>query len=208
MQERLDAIEAADMITDNRLDNLSDQVAELENTTASQQTDIDNLMIADDAHDSDIDALQDVDSGLEERVAELEQGSGTNNISIGFNARLTNNDIPDAGDPILYQNVMVNKGNCYSADTGIFTAEIAGLYYFQQYWIMSSGQEQYLRIMKNGVEQCTSVGDADASGDYNSPSCSAAMELIPGDQVYVTSWGLNVGCYTCTGFTGFLIQAY
>ncbi len=46
-------------------------------------------------------------------------------------------------------------------------------------------------------------------GDPNSPSCSAVLQLSPGDTVSVISGsGYPVGCADCTGFTGFLIKAY
>ncbi len=220
LENRIDELEAADMITEDRLDQLeheindtlqdvSDRVEQLENITTSQQDNIDDLVIADIVHDSDINALQDVDSGFEQRIVQLEQGNDGNNVSVGFHARLTSLALPDAGAPIVYGYVTENIGNCYSPDTGIFTARTSGLYFFEQHWMMGGGQEQSLRIMKNGVEQCYSVGNADEVADYNSPSCSAVMELIPGDQVYVTSnWGYDVGSSTCTGFTGFLINAH
>ncbi len=208
MEAKINELEAVDKITEERLDNLSDRVAELGNITASHQNNIDNLVIADNAHDDEINGLQDVSSEFEDRIAQLEQDSESRNVSMGFHARLTTSNIPDAGIAIKYQNVMVNAGNCYSPNTGIFTAQIAGLYYFEQYWYMGSG-EQSLYLWKNGVQQCKSAGYVDESNDHNSPSCSAAMELIPGDEVYVTSgYGHDVGSAEWNGFTGFLIQPY
>ncbi len=223
MEERLDNLEAADMITEHRLnelemaindttvqDDLIERVTNLENTTASQQGDIDNLANRDIAHDIEINALQDVDSGFEQRIKQLEDDSdsNTNNMSIGFHARLTNTDLP-RDTPILYDDVLENKGDRYSPSTGIFTADTAGFYYFEQYWITAYGNAQYLYIWKNGVIQCSSLGIYSSYSSHPSPSCSAVMELSRGDEVYVTSNnGLHVYSADCTGFTGFLIQAY
>ncbi len=220
MEARLDALEAADMVTDHRLNELEvainetaqdefyDRVIELENITVSQQRDIHNLETAYIAHDNDIDALQDMDSEFEQRIAQLEHNTNANNVSVGFHARLTNGDLP-SGTPIMYDNVLVNIGNRYLPTTGIFTANTAGLYFFEQYWLMGSNYDQYLYIWKNGVEQCRSLGNAYGSSDHNSPSCSAVMELSPRDEVYATSsHGYPVSCTDCAGFTGFLIKAY
>ena len=160
---------------------------------------------------NEINALQNADDSFEQRISQLEDGGGSmNNMSIGFHARLTDyNDIP-SGTPILYDNVMVNVGNRYSPDTGIFTANISGLYFFTQYWVSHAGHSQLLNMYKNGVEQCRSFGDGDSNdSDNNAPSCSAAMVLHPGDQVYAASpQGDPVGCSDCAGFTGFLINTY
>ncbi len=218
MQERLDGLEAADIITDERLDelelavnntlpeDLDERVTTLENITNAQQNDIENLVSRDIAHDSEIGELQNVDIGFEQRITQLEDGGNISNVSIGFNARLTDDNLP-YGTPILYENVMTNVGDRYSPSTGIFTADTAGLYYFEQYWVNHASYSQILYMYKNGVVQCRSYGD---SNDNNySPSCSAVMELSPGDEVYIISWnGYLVFCPECAGFTGFLVKAY
>ena len=223
IEERLDDIEAAAIIIEQRLDevemavnetlpdDLAEQVRQLENITETQQNDINKLEVTVNDLDDEINALQNADDSFEQRISQLEDGGGSmNNMSIGFHARLTDyNDIP-SGTPILYDNVMVNVGNRYSPETGIFTADISGLYFFTQYWLSNYDHYQWLNIYKNGVEQCKSHGDGNSNDyDNNAPSCSAAMVLLPGDQVYVSSsQGDPIGCGNCGGFTGFLINAY
>ncbi len=54
-----------------------------------------------------------------------------------------------------------------------------------------------------------SLGDPYGADDFNAPSCSAVVELFPGDQVYVTSSNGNpLYCPDCAGFSGFLIKPY
>ena len=134
------------------------------------------------------------------------------NTPVGFHARLSTYNIP-TNTPIKYTDVKINKGGRYSTATGKFTASIHGLYYFELYWVMQYNEGQNLYMWKNGIEQCRSVGTHNTGGGdtyaSTSPSCSAVMELVPGDQVWVTSiYGRRVYCAECTGFTGFLIQAY
>ncbi len=228
IQGRLDALEATDTITEQRLDDLetavngtapddlTERVISLENITTSQQNDIDELAVADIGHNNDIATIKDVNNEFEQRISQLEEGNGignTSNVTIGFHARLADGDLPAYPDPILYEDVLVNIGNRYSPDTGIFTAHISGLYYFEQYWVMDYRYAQVLRMYKNNVIQCSSYGNSYGSGDYdydyNSPSCSSVIELQSGDEVFVTSnSGVPVYGSVYTGFTGFLIKAY
>ncbi len=64
----------------------------------------------------------------------------------------------------------------------------------------------YIRLIKNNAELCRSYGQ----NDYNSPSCSAVLELNVNDQVYVATESdvRSVYCAFCAGFSGFLIKEY
>ena len=98
----------------------------------------------------------------------------------------------------------------YSVTSGIFTAPIAGQYYFDQYWTMTNAHPQNIYIIKDGAIQCATVGDSYGGSDFNAPSCSAIMNLDAQDQVWVASGHNNkeVGCASCTGFIGFLVRAF
>ena len=94
----------------------------------------------------------------------------------------------------------------YDPLTGKFTADRPGLYYFQQEWKEYSTNHQKFQLRKNGDWQCVSQIN---SGSYLSSSCGAVMELVEGDEIFVTSdSGLAVHCPSCTGFTGFIITPY
>ncbi len=156
---------------------------------------------------------------------ELAVAMNVTNVAIGFHAMLSSSGIHKRPTPIKYTNVRVNKGNRYSPSTGKFTADRAGLYFFEQYWVTAEGNNHYyhsLYIYKNGnTLLCESYGNpAGASNNYrdmNAPSCSAVVELQVGDEVYVISdkssdvysdEGHDVGSYESTGFNGFLIRSY
>ncbi len=101
----------------------------------------------------------------------------------------------------------------YNEITGKFVPDTAGLYFFQQHWVADAdGNQQYLSIRKNDTVQCWSYGDGFNSGggdgDYNVASCSATMELSPGDEVYVSSMQGLPFKIEYTYFTGFLIKSY
>ncbi len=97
----------------------------------------------------------------------------------------------------------------YNPSNGKFVADRAGLYYFHQYWVANSNNNQFLHMRKNGAVQCRSQGNTGSGTDLNAPSCSCVLELAPTDEVYVTgSTGSNLGSFVDTGFTGFLIRPY
>ena len=55
----------------------------------------------------------------------------------------------------------------------------------------------------------TNVFSGSGDGKYKSPSCAVVLELIPGDEVWVTSNnGDDIGNAGSTGFVGFLIRPY
>ena len=74
--------------------------------------------------------------------------------------------------------------------------------YFSQQWVVDPNPSHYqhVYIWKNTESQCWSYGDStDSNGDYNSPGCSCVLELMVGDQVFVSSEKREpVGCAPCT----------
>ncbi len=235
LKERLDHLQNTVNDTD-----IYDRVKQIENTTYMLQDNIQSLDITINAHDNDINqiklkvnshdgeiseikgtvgthgnditGLKSVDAEYARRIAQLEGYTNINNVSVGFNARLIGGNIPKYPAPIVYGDVKLNTGMRYSPDTGIFTANTAGLYHFEQTWLVAASPDnaQSLYIMRNDGEQlCESYGGSAGRADSNSPSCSIVVELIPGDRIFVTSnRGLPVGCDFCTAFNGFLIKAY
>ena len=92
--------------------------------------------------------------------------------------------------------------------TGVFTADSAGLYFFSSYLVSdNSGDYENFHLRKNGEEQCRLLVEGVEDDDvYITTTCSVAVEMSPGDQVYVacvTTNGLNVG--DINGFTGFRV---
>ncbi len=93
-------------------------------------------------------------------------------------------------------------------------ADRAGMYAFELYWTMHYDYVQLLYIYKNGDYQCETYGDSvhisntvsTNDADRNAQSCSAVMDLVPGDEVFVmSSEGYNVWNI---GFSGVLIKPY
>ena len=102
----------------------------------------------------------------------------------------------------------------YSPSTGTFTSSIAGLYYFSVYFEIDGNNHITVYIAKNGKQQCRARAEGERGDDGHEAagSCSAVIELQPGDEVNVivpsTSHSEPFETATINGFTGFLIQPY
>ena len=72
------------------------------------------------------------------------------------------------------------------------------------------GNEDDFSILRNGNIQCTSHTEGSSTEDVEIiATCAATVELIPGDEVYVSCVDTNaiLGNDDC-GFTGFLTKPY
>ncbi|KAL7374444.1 hypothetical protein ABVT39_000677 [Epinephelus coioides] len=86
---------------------------------------------------------------------------------------------------LIYRTVITNIGNAYSPYTGIFTAPVAGVYYFTIFYHANGHRPGMLLLYKNNQvmvmtddHQC-GYDTADNGGN------AAFLQLQPGDQVYV-----------------------
>ncbi|KAM3590300.1 uncharacterized protein V6R79_007172 [Siganus canaliculatus] len=104
--------------------------------------------------------------------------------------------------------VKTNIGNAYNPATGIFTAPVAGIYYFTFFYNAGGSDIVSLELMKNN-EIIVSIHEYKSSADSDDSGGNAAfMQLQQGDQVFVRLnanshvWGNG---YFST-FSGFLVS--
>ncbi|XP_042368448.1 cerebellin-2-like [Plectropomus leopardus] len=86
---------------------------------------------------------------------------------------------------LIYRTVITNIGNAYSPYTGIFTAPVAGVYYFTIFYHANGHQPGMLFLFKNNHPM---VMTDDHRCDYDTADNggnAAFLQLQPGDQVYV-----------------------
>ena len=104
----------------------------------------------------------------------------------------------------VFNDVLYNRGSCYDASTGLFTAPITGAYKFHCYgYAKGSGQNWWVRPSLNGSYW--------ARGPY-SPNAGAGEWIIPMDAgdtlgMYIpsNSYAFYIGGDRHNGFSGYLI---
>ncbi|KAM8796318.1 C1QA protein, partial [Eudromia elegans] len=91
---------------------------------------------------------------------------------------------PRRGNTVVFDNIITNQENSYSAQTGEFTCRVPGIYYFA-YQVISSG-DLCLSITKNR-ESVVSFCDNNARNILQVNSGSSVLSLAVGDKVSVTT---------------------
>ncbi|XP_030286580.1 complement C1q-like protein 4 [Sparus aurata] len=107
---------------------------------------------------------------------------------------------------LVYNEVVTNIGDAYNSSTGIFTAPVAGVYYFTFFY--HSVGRPWLTLFKNS-EMIVKSSDHPAGSDGADNGGNAVfLQLQQGDQVYVSmlaNCSIWAGNYHTT-FSGFLLN--
>ncbi|XP_018518064.1 cerebellin-1 [Lates calcarifer] len=108
---------------------------------------------------------------------------------------------------LIYRRVITNIGNAYSQSTGIFTAPVAGVYYFNIFYHAGRAHASGLHLYKNS-QVMVMTGHQQSDNDKPDNGGNAVfLQLQRGDQVYVRLvanayvWGSDYD----TTFNGFLV---
>ncbi|XP_041634954.1 complement C1q-like protein 4 [Cheilinus undulatus] len=125
-------------------------------------------------------------------------GIGEGDFSIGpFNTDRT----------LIYRRVIVNIGNAYNEATGIFTAPVSGVYYFNIFYHTGPTHGVHLSIYKNSQLMVVTSEHGSSPDRNDTGGNSVFLQLQPGDHVYVRLaankyvWGSDHH----TTFSGFLV---
>jgi len=109
---------------------------------------------------------------------------------------------------LIYETVITNIGNAYSKYTGVFTAPVAGVYYFTIFHHSGGERGTVLRLHKNGQHMVTTQDHPAVYETAHNGGNAVFLQLQRGDQVYVRMtenshvWGSNYH----TTFSGFLVS--
>ncbi|XP_073330700.1 complement C1q tumor necrosis factor-related protein 3-like [Pagrus major] len=122
---------------------------------------------------------------LENRLKTLEE---TGKTKVSFSALLEKGGAygPFNKDTTLvYNQVFTNIGDAYNSSTGVFTAPVAGVYYFTLFYHAGGEHASILWLFKNS-EMIVRTSDQKAGSDLaDSGGNGAVLQLQKGDEVYV-----------------------
>ncbi|XP_029944260.1 complement C1q tumor necrosis factor-related protein 3-like [Salarias fasciatus] len=160
------------------------------------------------ASETRLTAIENTLTGYEQRVVALEQKG---EMKVIFSAVTNEGDInrcPFGTDTtLIFRRVITNVGEAYSPYTGIFTAPVAGVYYFTFFYQAQAYYPNQLYLYKNNEpvvlteDQWTYFDSSDNGGN------AVFLQLQRLDRVYVLMGG---GSYVSdssyhTTFSGFLV---
>ncbi|KAG7223035.1 hypothetical protein INR49_015924 [Caranx melampygus] len=108
--------------------------------------------------------------------------------TVAFTAKLNNCDsYPRHTGVLIFANVLLNEGDGYSSDTGIFTCPVDGLYHFSVHAsVYGRGQ---CAIYKNGEKVVSLYHTSLPDKCSQVASVSSVVKLSQGDNVWVNLWG-------------------
>tara|TARA_R100001509_G_scaffold30284_1_gene16181 strand:- start:2787 stop:3332 length:546 start_codon:yes stop_codon:yes gene_type:complete len=144
-------------------------------------------------------AISDSVSAL--KTGTIQSAGGTTAMTIDSNGRILKPAIPrfsarmqgsgassnsESWTTMIFDNTLVNNGNCYNTSTGAFTAPIAGDYWFSTHVVQGSSSPAYgvLKWLKNGSTNYTG-NKAYSSGYDTFMSLSIILTLAANDTLVV-----------------------
>ncbi|XP_062300596.1 caprin-2-like isoform X1 [Scomber scombrus] len=109
---------------------------------------------------------------------------------------------------LIYRAVITNIGGAYSQYTGIFTAPVAGVYYFTLFHHAGKKYGTVLYLYKNNQQVIMTQNHPAVHETAHNGANAVFLQLQPGDQVYVnmTANSHVYGTDHHTTFSGFLVS--
>ena len=156
----------------------------------------------------------------------VEQIAHTNNVSamtidstgrvnlpqlIAFTAYVNDGNGVDVtvGNKVPYDATVINKGNAYNTSTYVFTAPVAGVYWFSfSVWSNNTSSTARAAFYKNGTAVGRSdypIGTRHQTSAYEPTSASSAIELAANDTVDIRVYGATANVFGTNYFSGYLI---
>ena len=133
---------------------------------------------------------------------------GASGLEMPAFTALVTTPFPPVGAPIIFDKLLYNGRQNYNPQTGLFTCDMPGIYYFA-YHIHCKGANIWVALMRNN-EPVMYTYDEYKKGYLDQASGSAVLPLQPGDTVYIQmpsdqASGLYAGQYVHSSFSGYLL---
>ncbi|XP_050966119.1 complement C1q tumor necrosis factor-related protein 3-like [Labeo rohita] len=86
---------------------------------------------------------------------------------------------------LVYENVFTNTGNAYDSTTGIFTAPVKGVYFFNYVVFNPSDYATGVRLLKNSNFVVAASDNPNGQDREDTTSNSVSLALEQGDQIHL-----------------------
>lgn len=109
---------------------------------------------------------------------------------------------------MVFDNVILNIGNAYDKNVGIFVAPQRGIYRFEMV-LSANNANGHVDILQNGQKMLTVIADHYTPHLYGAGSGSVVLHLDQGDKVWIQFTDTDTAEINgghVTAFSGFLID--
>ncbi|XP_056121590.1 cerebellin-2-like [Rhinichthys klamathensis goyatoka] len=89
---------------------------------------------------------------------------------------------------LVYENALTNIGNAYDTNTGIFTAPVKGVYYFNFVLFHHHAMPTGVRLLKNGHHVVGATDSAPGLDTEDTASNAVCLLLEKGDRISLQLW--------------------
>ncbi|KAK7162447.1 hypothetical protein R3I93_006677 [Phoxinus phoxinus] len=89
---------------------------------------------------------------------------------------------------LVYENALTNIGNAYDTNTGIFTAPVKGVYYFNFVLFNVRGMSTGVRMLKNGHHVVSATDNPPEQDTEDTASNAVSLLLEEGDRINLELW--------------------
>ncbi|KAK9976651.1 hypothetical protein ABG768_021859 [Culter alburnus] len=89
---------------------------------------------------------------------------------------------------LVYENALTNIGNAYDTNTGIFTAPVKGVYYFNFVVFNPHGMPTGVKLLKNGNFVVGATDNPPGLDTEDTASNAVSLLLEQGDRIHLQLW--------------------
>ncbi|XP_060554365.1 caprin-2-like [Ruditapes philippinarum] len=149
--------------------------------------------------------IQDQTNFLNNKTAQIELLKAKIDFPlVAFNAHSPRDYSPDTNQIYIWSSTLVNEGNAYDTNTGIFKAPVSGLYYFAVHTCNYAGATNIYAIVKEEKDIATSYQHDNAVNDCT--SMNSITNVTAGERVWVrcTSGSTSNQLWESSGRSSFI----
>ena len=124
---------------------------------------------------------------------------------VSFHAKWLLHNIPTAGTPLIFTDVVTNQGDAFNKTTGYFTAPYPGTYFFAatSAFLNPSQNAELALYVDNTIIDNLISSDPNSNGDYS--TLLGVVHLNIGQRVWIRSDGQQF-FFVYSSFSGFLLS--